>query len=421
MSHQATSHWSSARRTARMVLLACLVSLSQATSFAAANETRHTVSYQTSQPVVVEVVDNRLPTGEASQSLPVIDGREVACRAARLSPPARALRSRARTIMKAYADKDECDQRAAANLASFLVHQACHQEDIAAANALRAYYARIGLQEQLRLSEQSVAGLASEQTKQQAALDAGLKTGVDQSSFERRSLEIQDQRLQLLSQDRQLRSLLAQLAQTDYASESVRHEQLDVRATELDCEQLQAFALASRSDLRGWMNLAGQTTQESVPMLGPLLSSSVGGFGLPLPSVSGLKALLCRPDLSGLVKSLQQEILGIVDGQRRAICQSVEEKCLKLQLAYQRIDLARSTIDSWQGRLEQLDNLTKLGDPSVSERATASLGLLQARFDEIVRRMEARSVEIDLAEAMGGLSRRCCDGQAWLVTSYVQP
>lgn len=421
MSYQAKYRWSSARRVVRLVVLACLAILSGAVFTANANEPWRSVSYQTSQPVVVEAVDSGLLSGGSVQSLPVIDGREVACRAARSSPLGRALRSRARTIVKAYADKDECDQRAAASLASFLIHQACHQEDIAAANALRAYYARIGLQEQLRLSEQSVAGLASEQTKQQAALEAGLRTGVDYSSFERRSLEIQDQRLQLLSQDRQLRSLLAQLAQTDYDSESVRQEQLDVRATELDCEQLKAFALATRCDLRGWSNLAGQTTPASVPMLGPLLSTSVGGFGLPMPAVSGLRALLCRPDLSGLVKSLQHEIQGIVDGQRRAICLSVEEKCLKLQLAYGRIELARSTIESWEGRLAQLESLAQLGDPSAIERAAASLGLLQARFDEISRRLEARTAEVDLAEAMGGLSRRCCDGQAWLVTSYLAP
>lgn len=421
MSHQATYRWSSSHRDLRLVVLACLASLSQNVSSAGANEPWHNVSYKTSQPVVVEALASGMPGQESFQDLPVIDGREVACRAARLWPPARALRARARTIVKAYADKDECDQRAANNLASFLTHQACHQEDLAAANALRAYYARIGLQEQLRLSQQSVAGLASEQAKQQAALEAGLKTGVDQSSFERRSLELQDQRLQLLSKDRQLRSLLAQLAQTDYASESVRHEQLDVRRAELDCEQLKAFALATRCDLRGWSNLAGQTTPASVPMLGPLLSTSVGGFGLPLPTMSGLKALLCRPDLSGLAKSLQQELMGIVDGQRSAICQEVEEKCLKLELAYQRIDLARSTIKSWEGRLAQLENLAQLGDPMVGERATARLGLLQAQFDEISRRLEARTAEVDLAESMGGLSRRCCDGQAWLVTSYMTP
>lgn len=424
MSHQAPYRWSSSHRVLRLVMLACLASLAHAVSSAscaAANEPWQKVSYKSSQPVVAEAVDNGLPNGESFQDLPVIDGREVACRAARLWPPARALRSRARTIVKAYADKDECEQRAAASLASFLVHQACHQEDIAAANALRAYYTRIGLQEQLRLSDQSIEGLASEQSRQQAALEAGLKTGVDQSSFERRSLQIQDQRLQLLSQDRQLRSLLAQSAQTDYASESVRHEQLDVRGTELDCEQLKAFAMVSRSDLRGWSNLAGQTTPASVPMLGPLLSTSVGGFGLPLPAMTGLKALLCRPDLSGLAKSLQQELRGLVDGQRSAICQSVEEKCLKLQLAYQRIELASSTIESWEGRLSQLESLSQLGDPSASSQVTARLGLLQAQFDEISRRLEARIAEVDLAEAMGGLSRRCCDGQAWLVTSYATP
>jgi hypothetical protein len=32
--------------------------------------------------------------------------------------------------------------------------------------------------------------------------------------------------------------------------------------------------------------------------------------------------------------------------------------------------------------------------------------------------MEARTAEIDLAEAVGGISRRCCNGLPWLLTGY---
>lgn len=349
----------------------------------------------------------------------VIDGRVVACCAARHWAPAHALRARGKTIVTAYANEKQSVQQAACSLASFLNLQACYQEDIGAATALRAYYARIALQEQFQLSAQSLELIEREQSKSNAALEKGLASGVDSSAFERRRLEIEDQQLQLHSQDRQLRTVLAQLAKIDYDAASVRQEQLDVRISSLDCQRLQSMALEDRCDYRGWVNLARSSSESTAPLIGQFIKTAVGGFGLPLPPIKGLKALLFRPDLSSLADSMQRELNATVDAQRRWICQTVEEKCHKLELAYRRIELARATVESWEQRLAQLEQLERLGDRATEEYAAARSGLLKSRAEEISRRLEARSAEIDLAEAVGGLSRRCCAGQAWLQTGQV--
>ncbi|MEO8269377.1 MAG: hypothetical protein ABI557_06640, partial [Aureliella sp.] len=285
------------------------------------------------EPVVSALPISALPSSaspiENTDVVPsaVIDGRLVACQAAKHWTPAQALRARGETIVTAYAEKDQYAQRAARSLASFLNQQACYQEDVGAASALRAYYARIAVHEQLQLSEQSLEIVERQQSKNKAALERGLTTGVDSSAFDRRRLEIEDQQLQLHSQDRQLRSLLVQLAQIDYDAAAVRQEQLDVRITPLDCQRLQSIALTARCDYRGWLNLASQTNENSAPLIGPLLTTAVGGFGLPLPTVVGLKTLLCPPDLTELVDSLHRELNATVAAQRRWICQTVEEKC----------------------------------------------------------------------------------------------
>lgn len=414
MPNEASNRWSSARRALRLGVMACLPSCALPMALARDDEagaSRVVRPISTASPI-------RLSSASQGE---VIDGRAIACCAARHWPPARALRARGETIVTAYADQDERVQQAARNLASFLNHQASYQEDIAAASGLRSYYARIAVQEQLQLSQQALGLVEREQSKHQTALQQGLATGVDASAFERRRLEIDDQQLQLRSQDRQLRSLLAQLARTDYDAESVQQEQLDVRATELDCQQLQSIALASRCDLRGWSNLANQVTETSIPLIGQMLATAEGGFGLPLPAMAGLKKLLCPPDLTDLVESIRRELNAAVEAQRRWICQTVEEKCHKLELAYRRIELAQQTVASWQQRMEQLEQLENLGDGAVGEHAAARVGLLKARAEEITRRLEARSAEIDLAEAVGGLARRCCTGQAWLVTGCGAP
>lgn len=425
MTNKVSIRSSSVLRALRPVALVCLLSGSLAHGDEASKSL--TIVSPASHSSVNEPVVSALPLSTLQTSASpiadtevvataIIDGRVVACCAARHWAPAHALRARGKTIITAYADEKPSVQQAACSLASFLNLQACYQEDIGAATALRAYYARIALQEQFQLSTQSLELVEREQKKSNAALEKGLASGVDSSAFERRKLEIEDQQLQLHNQDRQLRAVLAQLARIDYDAASVRQEQLDVRISSLDCQRLQSIALKDRCDYRGWINLAKNSSESAAPLIGQFIKTAVGGFGLPLPPIRGLKVLLFRPDLSSLANSMQRELNSTVDAQRRWICQTVEEKCHNLQLAYRRIELARATVESWEQRLVQLEQLERLGDRAIEEFAAARSGLLKSRAEEISRRLEARSAEIDLAEAVGGLSRRCCAGQAWLQT-----
>lgn len=353
------------------------------------------------------------------QGVPVcreLDGREIACLSARHWIPADILRQRGRTVTQLFCEEDACSREAAQALAYFLRLQAQHEEDLGAASALRAYYTRIALREQLELTDESMQLIDSETDKQRAAQEGGLPAGTDRSAFERHRIEILDNRVQIVSKDRQLRCLLSELTRIDYAMSDVCLERLEVFETELNNEILKQQALEARQDLRGWIYLSRNVNEESAPVFAKMLGTLVGGWGLPIPTVSALKGLLCPPDYSGLAANMQRELQLAVETQRRWICQAVEEKCEALEEAYERRRLALSLVGSWRDRLTQLTELDRMGEARTAELAVARSELLRARADEIRRRLDARLAEIQLAEVVGGLSIRCCAGQAWLRT-----
>lgn len=350
--------------------------------------------------------------------LPAIGGRDIACRTAQNWLPAQVLRQRGRTLVQLYCEEDECERQAAAALARFLEYQARHQEDIGAASALKAYYTRIALQEQLNLLERSLSYVNGEAEKQEVAMEEGLPAGVDLSSFARRRLEIEDKRLQIVSKDRQLRCLLTQLAGYDYELGEVRQESLVIVSVAIDCTNLKAFALAQRQDLAGWQHLACNVNETSAPIFLKMIGTVVGSWGIPLPTVGGLKALLCPPDYSCLAANLKRELDMTVETHRRWICQAVDEKCSALELAYQRAEIAQQMVDSWRKRIEQLETLERSGEAPAAELAEARTSLLLAEADAIERRLAAKTAEVELSEAVGGLAGRCCQGRPWLMTGF---
>lgn len=347
-----------------------------------------------------------------------LDGHEMGCVAANQWVPADLLRQRGCTLVKSFCKEDECQRAAAQTLAVFLNMQAKYQEDLGAASALRAYYSRIAIAEQSRLNALSLEYISEEESKQIAAQRQGLPATTDLSSFERLKLDSEDNRLQIESKDRQLRSLLVQLTGVDYESEQVCQEYLQVLAVSLDCEQLKQRALVLRQDLQAWQHLACHINEESAPIFAQMLSTIIGGWGLPLPKIAALKAVFCKPDYACLVANLRRELNLTIEINRRWIEQAVSEKCEALKVAYQRMELSQRVIASWDRRVEQLEALERSGQSAAAELATARSELLKAHADEISRRLDAKIAEVDLAEACGGLADRCCKKQPWLLTGF---
>ncbi|MEC8555533.1 MAG: TolC family protein [Planctomycetota bacterium] len=377
-------------------------------------------------------LDTPSPSGQPAQlePLPVktapvstkpcmtLDDHEIGCLAANQWVPADLLRQRGCTLVKSFCKEDDCQRAAAQTLAVFLNMQAKYQENLGAASALRAYYSRIAIAEQSRLNALSLEYINEEENKQVAAQRQGLPATADLSSFERLKLESEDNRLQIESKDRQLRSLLVQLTGVDYGSEQVCQEFLQVHSVSLDCEQLKQHALVLRQDLQAWQHLGSHVNEESAPIFAQMLSTIIGGWGLPLPKVAALKAVFCKPDYTCLVANLRREISLTIEINRRWIEHAVSENCESLKVAYQRMELAKRVIESWERRVEQLEALESSGQSAAVELATARSELLKAHAEEIRRRLEAKLAEIDLAEACGGLADRCCQKQPWLLTGF---
>jgi hypothetical protein len=364
----------------------------------------------TEPPVQIE------PPIASVSEMPIVDGRTIGCRSAQNWRPSELLRMRGRTLVQLYCEEDDCARSAAHTLASFLSLQASFQDDIGAATAMRAYYTRIAITEQLSLAAESLEFLNLQGERQQALMERGSAATTDLSAFERQRIEILDQRLQLEAQDRQLQSLLEQLTKLDYISGDVHQERLEVFPNALNCERLERWALSQRQDLNAWKLLASRVNQESAPEFAKMLPTLVGGWTLPLPSLSRLTQLICKEDYSCLAANMRSELDAMVETQSEWISQSVMEKCSKLELSYRRIELADQVITSWRERIVQLERLQEHGAGQPEQSALARSEFLKARSQEISRRLEARLAELDLAEATGGLALRCCHGQAWLQT-----
>ncbi len=366
----------------------------------------------------------QLPPSTAAQSpfpftappIQLTDGRWVGCQAAARWKPAQLLRSRARTLVQLYADQDPLACSAAHTVACGLQLQAAGQEDVAAASGMRAYYALLAIAEQRALLGQAEELNQTQLDKQTALRGSGLASATDMSAFERRRLKIRDQALQLTAEERQLRSLLARHTGLDFEDPLLNLERLELQACPLDCQALQQLALAQRADLGAWRHLTRRTHGDNAAEIAKLLPTLAGGWTIPLPEISRLKRLLGHQDDGVLTVHLERELELILSVQIDTVCQSIESSTAQLEINYQRIELARQLVASWQNRIQQLDRLDDQGAGKPELRAEAQSELIQAQADEVQRRLDARLAEIELAEACGGLAGRCCQGLAWLQT-----
>lgn len=413
-----------------MVRLANPLPAFESFPFSHNNEQTNTEQVSTARTNVEQISTEPIDAGRASSGQTIdaqtidartiarqtIDGRTIGTSAAQQWGPAALLRARARTLVHLYRDKSDDARVAAQTLAHFLNLQAAHQADVGAANAMRAYYTRIALVEQLQLTTAALGRVDAEEEKQRALVEQGLPAGSDLSAFARRRIEIADQRLQLEAQDQQLRNLLVQLTKINALCHGIQGEQLDVQPQSLDCARLTQLALGCRNDLRGWRLLAKSINVDSAPEFAKMIPTLVGGWSLPMPSLGSLKLLLCPPDTSGLAANMKRELELTVSQQIDWICQAVDQKCSQLELNYRRIELAEQTIESWRARLEQLQQLQASGGGQPEQFAVAQVELLKAQAAEVSRRLEARLAEVDLSEATGGLAQRCNTGAAWLLT-----
>lgn len=357
-----------------------------------------------------------IPNIVSSASVPTsLGARELACCAASRWQPAIGLKQRAQTVQKLYSEQKASQRQAAGGIIQFLCLQAYHQEDLAAATVMRAYYTRIGIALQQHAISAAVDAIELQNRKQDRLLEQGLPAGVDLSSLDRQRLDLQEQSLQAAAHDDQLRRLISAMTGVDYLTDQISLEPLIVEGAELDCDALVAIGLRDRYDLQAWRCLCRSINEESAPLLASLIATSAGSYGIPLPKMTGLKTLLCSDfDKELLAKNLRQEVATIIATNESYAQQLIVEKCSQLNLAYQRWDLQKQRITSWKHRLKQIERLESHGDVRPADRATAEAGLLKAKSDEIARRMDAKLAEVNLAEVLGGLAGKCCRGEAWL-------
>ena len=344
---------------------------------------------------------------------PQVSGHVVACQAANCWPLAKLLDQRARTLLCEAEERHRKSQGSANLQANFLRHQAAWQRDVAAALALRAYYSWIANQQQLQLVEEGLA-LQREQVQVQEALIAKGIAIADPTALQRKRLELEDNKIQLLSNDRQLKSGLLRLTCCHTDLSQCATESLDIQVQACDCNGLLSFALQHRHDYLAVVQLCQCLDEEIAVAVAQLLSPLVG-VGIDILDLNLLERICLKHRGEELLGQIRRELKLASDVLRGRIEQSVCDKCQSLDAAYQRVTIAEEVIRSWETRVAALKRLEELGDARGEAMATARAELISARSTLVTRKLSAKLAEVDLAEAVGELSIRCCQGEAWLV------
>jgi hypothetical protein len=349
-----------------------------------------------------------------SSSTPVPgEAERLACRAAECWPPARLLQQRAATVREATPGHHlHAGSTPSQAKASFLLHQAAWQRDLAAASALRAYYSLIAVELQLTQIERGEA-LLDEQSRTQAALAERGLGNPDPTALERRRLTLADQRLVLEKNRQHLQNSLVQLTHTPDCQPPWTHAALAIQPRPLDCDQLVRTALCQRHDLLAWQTLARQLNSGNAQAVAEMVSTLAGGVqATPIdPSLTERWWLKLHGDK--LLQRVVRELRTVRDMHQRLVSRGVCERCATLATEYQRVQLAEQLRDSWLNRVAALERLEELGDARPEELGESRAEAIQAEATLIQRLLDARTAEIDLAEALGGLAARVCRGEPW--------
>ncbi len=346
-----------------------------------------------------------------------VSGHTVACQAANCWPLARLLEQRARTILTDAQERGKHAQGPANLQANFLRHQAAWQRDVAAALALRAYYSWIANQQQLQLVEEGLQ-LQREQVQTQEALIAKGIAIADPTALERKRLELEDNRIQLTAAERQLASGLLRLTCCHTNLARCHTESLEIQPQAFDCDCLVSYALQHRHDYLAIVHLCNCLDEDTALMVARLLAPLIGA-GMDMVDLSLLERLYVKHRGEELLVQIRRELKLASDVLRARIEQSVCDKCQALQAAYERVAIAQAVIGTWETRLAALRRLEELGDARGEAMATARAELLSAKSTLVSRQLSAKLAEVDLAEAVGELSQRCCQGQPWLIVAPV--
>ncbi len=342
-----------------------------------------------------------------------ISGHVVGCQAACCWPLAKLLDQRASTLLAEAQSRHERAQTSARLQAHFLQHQAAAQRDVAAGLALKTYYSWIANKQQLQLVEEGLQLQREQLATQEALIQKGIAIP-DPTALDRKRLELEDNRVQLNLAERQLAAGLSRLTccQTDLRSSTT--EALDIQPQDIDCDALVRFALEHRHDYLAIVRLCQCLDEDTALSIAQLLTPLVG-VGIDMLDLNLLERLSLKHRGDELLNQVRKELKLASDVWRMRIEQSVCDKCQALSAAYERVSIAQEVIRSWETRIAALKRLEELGDARGEALATARAELIGARSILMNRQLAAKLAEVELAEAVGDLALRCCQGQPWLV------
>ena len=286
--------------------------------------------------------------------------------------------------------------------------QIVYQRNVAAGDAMEAFLnlANVHLQHPLVVkSERQIDRVRRilEQLRENE-----IPPGFDVREIDRRELEIQEKKVDLLFNQRRVTALLEQLLELEPSREFplwTAGGRL-AESESLEIEQLYETALANRVDIASLETLAGQCDSELLEAMRRAASGVNPLLGMAIFGGGPLEALFCRQqDQSVEMSRRKQQLYQLAQTQKKMLRLEIEQVVASMKKRIAMIESKKKIIESYQLSIEEAEKIKDLKQVDLKEEFTNQLQIIATQSALID---EAVGYEIDrvrLYKSMGLLAR----------------
>lgn len=339
---------------------------------------------------------------------------EAQCGAASASTIGNLVSSERRAIAAAAAERhhgaDEAT-RLQLHLLSFVAVEARNQS---AADALQAYY-NLALAEHGRdtiehlLAEQNRARDLGEQARTR-----GVQISTDLTELDRQLLDTQQQLAELEINTGELNAALRELLAISPREGYWKfwpETPLTVQPQAIDSNLAVATALENRPELGLLRVLIANLNEETLPVARAAVGRADSLLGASAsaakPCFPCLAALLLAHSADAEVEARRAQLCDYLGRREAAVAAEVQRAITKLDVRLDQVLLARSTVSSWERRLELVRQQQQTGNATFLDISLAEQRLLEARQQVIQRTVEWHLAMVELKDAQGILAGEC--------------
>lgn len=280
---------------------------------------------------------------------------------------------------------------------------------LAASNAMVAFYYLTELEAAVPHLDHVIQETTYAARRANLLTEQDLAPTIDPTDYDRQLLQLLDRQTELnvrrLELNGHLQRLLGCTLPTDtffwpHVANVIEYEPVDVDAAV-------AVGLATRQDLRMIRLVMCNLDKDTLPVVQAFLGAVDGALGTATVQDGCIHRLRCIACSDHEVPVRCRQLRILLDDAERAATTAIRLAAFETQAHYERIIIAKQTVDSWRERVERLKAKRAVEDTSVFEITTALNELSQAEIDLVHHITQLRLARLALRQAQGLLPGEC--------------